>query len=101
MKILTVVGARPQFVNAACVSRVIATKAHVYEVLVHTGQHFDKNMSDIFFKEIANRFGEYSHSLKFLYNNQLLKIIAHDLLCVSISKKNKSVELVFLPSEVT
>ena len=33
-------------------SRVIATKAHVHEVLVHTGQHFDKNMSDIFFKEM-------------------------------------------------
>lgn len=52
MKILTVVGARPQFVKAATVSRVVGERGDVQEVIVHTGQHFDVNMSDIFFEEM-------------------------------------------------
>ena len=52
MKILTVVGARPQFVKAASVSRILRQYNHVNELLVHTGQHFDANMSDVFFEEM-------------------------------------------------
>lgn len=51
-KILTVVGARPQFVKAAVVSRAIADSGDFEEIIVHTGQHFDANMSDIFFSEM-------------------------------------------------
>ena len=51
-KILTVVGARPQFVKAAVVSREFGRREHVREILLHTGQHFDSNMSDVFFKEL-------------------------------------------------
>lgn len=50
MKLLTVVGARPQFIKAAVGSRVLR-KEH-QEVLVHTGQHHDANMSDVFFSEM-------------------------------------------------
>ena len=52
MKICTIVGARPQFIKAAVVSRVIAATEHVQEVIVHTGQHYDANMSDQFFTEL-------------------------------------------------
>lgn len=54
-KIVTVVGARPQFIKAAAVSRVIVNRSDVEEVLVHTGQHFDSNMSDVFFEELDIR----------------------------------------------
>src|SRR2546426_507442 len=52
MKIVTVVGARPQFIKAAVVSRVIQKRNGIQEVIVHTGQHYDNNMSDIFFDEM-------------------------------------------------
>lgn len=52
MKILTVVGARPQFIKASAVSRVVARATGLTEVLVHTGQHYDQNMSDVFFSEL-------------------------------------------------
>lgn len=52
MKILTIVGARPQFIKAAVVSRAIKRESCLYEVIVHTGQHYDKNMSDVFFDEL-------------------------------------------------
>jgi UDP-N-acetylglucosamine 2-epimerase len=51
MKVLTVVGARPQFVKAAAFSRALREKHQ--EVLVHTGQHYDPQLSDVFFDELA------------------------------------------------
>lgn len=52
MKVFTVVGARPQFIKAAMVSRELAFREEVKETLVHTGQHFDRNMSELFFEEL-------------------------------------------------
>ncbi len=52
IKILTVVGARPQFIKAGALSRAIMSSSEVEEVLVHTGQHFDESMSDVFFSEM-------------------------------------------------
>ena len=54
MKILTVIGARPQFVKAAVLSRYIQEHPNlgINEILVHTGQHYDANMSDVFFEEM-------------------------------------------------
>ena len=52
MKILTVLGARPQFIKAAAVSQSFSKHSAIKEVLLHTGQHFDDNMSSIFFDEL-------------------------------------------------
>ncbi len=60
MKIVTIVGARPQFIKAAVVSRAINEKNNeagngsivIEEIIVHTGQHYDQNMSDVFFEEM-------------------------------------------------
>lgn len=52
-KILTVLGARPQFIKASVVSHAIGQRPGLSEVLVHTGQHFDANMSDVFFAELG------------------------------------------------
>lgn len=52
MKISTVLGTRPQFVKAAAVSREFAKYDHIKEVIIHTGQHYDQNMSNIFFEQL-------------------------------------------------
>jgi UDP-GlcNAc3NAcA epimerase len=54
MKIVTVIGARPQFIKAAAVSRILQTeynhqKTNIKEIIIHTGQHYDHNMSQAFF----------------------------------------------------
>ncbi|MCH7607825.1 MAG: UDP-N-acetylglucosamine 2-epimerase (non-hydrolyzing) [Chloroflexi bacterium] len=52
MKIVSIVGARPQFIKAAVVSRALKATPGIEEVLVHTGQHYDDNMSRVFFQEL-------------------------------------------------
>jgi UDP-GlcNAc3NAcA epimerase len=62
---VTIVGARPQFIKAASVSRAIQKhneehQAHIREVMVHTGQHYDENMSQVFFDELEIREPDYN-----------------------------------------
>ena len=52
MKIVTILGARPQFIKAGSLSREIAKYKDLDEVIIHTGQHYDSNMSEVFFKEM-------------------------------------------------
>lgn len=53
MKVMTIIGARPQFIKAAVVSRAFGEhRPDVQEIIVHTGQHYDANMSDVFFEEL-------------------------------------------------
>lgn len=51
-KILTIIGARPQFIKASVVSRAIQQTSGIEEIMLHTGQHFDANMSDVFFNQL-------------------------------------------------
>ncbi len=52
MKLYTIVGARPQFIKAATVSRRIRDYENIDETIIHTGQHYDKNINEIFFEEL-------------------------------------------------
>ncbi len=54
IKIVTIIGARPQIIKAAALSRAIKTKynTQITEIIVHTGQHYDANMSQVFFEEL-------------------------------------------------
>ena len=56
MKIVTILGARPQFIKAGSVSREISNQVKngksIVEVIIHTGQHYSKSMSDLFFDEL-------------------------------------------------
>lgn len=52
MKIVTILGARPQFIKAAVVSSALSQNNDIQEIIVHTGQHFDPNMSQLFFEEM-------------------------------------------------
>lgn len=62
-KLLTVVGARPQFVKASAISRAIAAAPGITEVLVHTGQHSDEQMSAAFFRELTLPTPDYNLSV--------------------------------------
>jgi len=52
VRVASVVGARPQFIKAAVVSRALRGRSEAKEILIHTGQHYDENMSDVFFEEL-------------------------------------------------
>ena len=53
MKIITILGARPQFIKAGALCREFLNHVDIEEIIVHTGQHFDKNMSDVFFEQMS------------------------------------------------
>lgn len=59
MKVVTVLGARPQFIKASVVSAAMQQCSGMHEVVIHTGQHFDANMSDVFFAELGMAQPEY------------------------------------------
>ncbi len=59
MNVMSIVGARPQFIKAAVVSRAIRRSSVLHETLVHTGQHYDDNMSTVFFDELGIAAPEY------------------------------------------
>lgn len=54
-KIVTIIGARPQFIKASAVSAALAESQALHEIVIHTGQHFDANMSTVFFNELGMR----------------------------------------------
>jgi len=59
MKIVTILGARPQFVKAAILSKKFSNYDGLEEIIIHTGQHFDNNLSGVFFKDLNVRNPDY------------------------------------------
>jgi len=52
VKLATILGARPQHIKVASVSRLLRSESSIKEVLIHTGQHYDDEMSQVFFEEL-------------------------------------------------
>ena len=77
MKLLTIIGARPQFIKASAISHAIDkyNRNHlkadfsIDEVIIHTGQHYDTNMSDVFFKEMSIPKPDYFLNINQFYFN--------------------------------
>ena len=89
-KIVTIVGARPQFVKAAVVSRALA-KAGIEEVLVHTGQHYDPNMSALFFEEMEIHLPKYNLEISNLNHGAMTGRMIEELEKVLIFEKPQMV----------
>jgi UDP-GlcNAc3NAcA epimerase len=55
IKLLTIIGARPQIIKASAISRAVQSKfeSKINEIIVHTGQHYDDEMSNVFFDELS------------------------------------------------
>ena len=66
MKVVTIIGARPQFIKAAVVSNALHKYPNIEEVIIHTGQHFDANMSDIFFQQMGIKKAAYNLNISSL-----------------------------------
>ena len=92
-KILTIVGARPQFVKAAALSRALK-KFGIEEILVHTGQHFDEKMSEIFFRQMAIPQPKYNLGINSLSHGAMTGRMLEEIEKVIIEEK-PSVLVVF------
>ena len=71
MKIISIVGARPQFIKAGVVSKAIQKRSGIIEKIIHTGQHFDLNMSDIFFRQLKIPTPDYQLSINGLSHGEM------------------------------
>ena len=60
MKIINIVGARPQFIKFSSISREIINRGNIQSITIHTGQHYDQDMSDIFFKQMQLPLPDYN-----------------------------------------
>ena len=87
MKIITIVGARPQFVKAAALSRAFQEIGGIEEVIVHTGQHFDKNMSDIFFEEMQIPHPQYNLAINSLSHGAMTGRMMEKIEAVLVKEK--------------
>jgi len=91
MKIVTIIGARPQFIKAAMVSKEIAKHDKMNEIIIHTGQHFDKNMSQIFFKDMGISEPDYNLGINRLSHGAMTGRMLEELEKIYIEEKPNQV----------
>ncbi len=87
MKIVTIIGARPQFIKAASLSREILKTANIEEVIVHTGQHFDANMSAVFFEEMQIPKPKYNLNINSLNHGAMTGRMLEEIEVVLVREK--------------
>jgi UDP-GlcNAc3NAcA epimerase len=87
MKITTIIGARPQFIKAAAVSKVFAQSKSIEEIIIHTGQHFDASMSDVFFEELQIPVPKYNLSINSLSHGAMTGRMLEEIEKVLIHEK--------------
>ncbi|HET6243964.1 MAG: UDP-N-acetylglucosamine 2-epimerase (non-hydrolyzing) [Bacteroidetes bacterium] len=94
MKIITIIGARPQIIKAAALSRAISKASNkITEIIVHTGQHYDQNMSAVFFEELGIPQPKYNlNSGSGMHGEQTAKMIA-DIESILIKEKPSCIVL--------
>jgi len=90
-KIVTILGARPQFVKAAVLSRVINNHQQIEEIIVHTGQHFDANMSDVFFSEMEIPKPKYNLAINSLGHGAMTGQMLEEIEKILLSEKPDAV----------
>ena len=94
MKIASILGARPQFIKAAPVSKKILKHRFLSEIIIHTGQHYDKNMSEIFFKEMNIPLPKYNLSVNQLEYGPMVEKMVNSL-CLVLSKEKIDCTLIY------
>lgn len=71
MKLVTIIGARPQFIKASALSKLIKKEKNINEIIIHTGQHYDYEMSNLFFKELNIPKPKYNLNIKSKYHGEM------------------------------
>jgi len=92
--IVSIVGARPQFIKAAAVSRAIDATPGLSEIMLHTGQHFDENMSDIFFRELGIPHPQYRLNINGGFHGEMTGRMLADIEAVLL-KERPAIVLVY------
>ena len=87
MKVVTIVGARPQFIKAATLSREFKKHPNIDEIIIHTGQHFDDNMSDIFFREMEIPAPKYMLAVNSLSHGAMTGLMLKEIEKILINEK--------------
>lgn len=87
MKIITILGARPQFIKAATVSRAFKLASDFEEIIIHTGQHFDRNMSRVFFEQMEIPEPDYNLAISNLSHGKMTALMLEGIETALIKQK--------------
>lgn len=91
MKLITILGARPQFIKAGIVSKIIEKNNQFEELIVHTGQHFDKNMSQIFFDQLDIAKPKYNLNINQMGHGQMTGLMLIEIEKILLKEKPQGV----------